>query len=330
MKKRVIYVPLENIEQRYTKMMNESISVMSDIVLYPEFNYPNVIEKGQFLDVNKTIIFKSLQLQMISEMFYKGEVKENDVFLIGDIFFPGIESIRYMAELQNIKVEIYGFNYAGRADITDFVQGLSNWADYSEKAYHLICDGVFVGSEKHRSNVIDHFGIDSRKIHVTGYIWDRDFVNSIHQSGTFAKQDFVVFPHRLCKEKGMNEFLEFAENTPLQIVITSSGNRVDFDLPDNVTYLSNLTKKEYYEILDKAKYYLSTAYQETFGYTLQEAIHYGCEIAVPRRACYPEMVPKEALYNEVSDIDFVHVSKFWTEKWNKNVRWIFTMINNVR
>lgn len=328
MKKRVIYIPLENIEQRYTKMMNESISAMADITLYPEFNYPEVIENGQFLDVNKTIIFKSLQLQMIAEMFYKGEVLQNDVFLIGDLFFPGIESIKYMAELQGINVKVYAFNYAGRADKTDFVQRLSNWADYSEKGYHLICDGIFVGSKEHRLNVMSHFGILPTKVHVTGYIWDRDFVDSIHQSGTLAKSEFVVFPHRLSSEKGIEEFLEFAINTPLKIIVTSSGNPVDIDLPDNVVYLSNLTKKQYYEILDKSKYYLSTAYQETFGYTLQEAIHYGCEIAVPGRACYPEMVPREAIYHEVDQIKFVPVSKFWTERWNKNVNSVFNIINN--
>lgn len=328
MKKRIIYIPLEDIEQRYTKMMNQSLAEEVDIYLYPEFNYSEVIESGQFLDVNKTIIFKSLQLQMIAEMFYKKEVLENDVFLVGDIFFPGIESIRYMAELQGINIQIFGFNYAGRADKTDFVQKLGSWADYSEQAYHDICDGVFVGSQVHKENVIKHFiNINPDKIHVTGYIWDRDFVDDVYGIHN-VKQDYVIFPHRITSEKGMDEFLQFAKSTDKTIVITSSGNHQEIELPDNVIYKSGLTKKEYYEIMSKAKWYLSTAYQETFGYTLQEAIHFGCLISVPNRACYPEMVPKIALYDKVEDIAFVEVNKFWTEKWNKNKNLVIKIINS--
>jgi len=39
------YVPIETMEQRYTKMMNDVISPLVDFVIYPEFEYPQVIEK---------------------------------------------------------------------------------------------------------------------------------------------------------------------------------------------------------------------------------------------------------------------------------------------
>ena len=39
----------------------------------------------------------------------------------------------------------------------------------------------------------------------------------------------------------------------------------------------------------RAKWYLSTAYQETFGYTIQEAIYFGCEILVPNRGLFEEV-----------------------------------------
>jgi glycosyltransferase involved in cell wall biosynthesis len=328
MKKRIIYVPLENIEQRYSKMMNKAFEIDDiSIVIAPEFNYPEVIESGQFLDVNKTIIYKTKQLQMIAEMFYKKEILDGDVFLIADMFFPGLESIKYMAELQDIKVQIFGFNYAGRADKNDFVQKLGKWADVCEKGYHDVCDGIFVGSFYHKNNILNHFNIDYKKIHVTGYIWDRDYVRSIFNEEVI-KEDFVVFPHRLSSEKGIEEFLEFANKTDKKIVITSSGNKVDIDLPENVTYLYNLTKKQYYEVLARAKYYLSTAYQETFGYTLQEAIHFNCLIAVPNRSCYPEMVRKDALFDHIDDINFAQVKDIYTERWNHNAKEIIKFINN--
>ena len=75
---RLIYIPLENIEQRYSVMMNASLDKFADIIIYPEFNYSGLIEKGQFLDINKTCIFKAKQLQLIAEMFYKEEVKDGE------------------------------------------------------------------------------------------------------------------------------------------------------------------------------------------------------------------------------------------------------------
>ena len=327
MKKRIIYVPLENIEQRYSKMMNNAFDKEDiSIVIAPEFNYSEVIENGEFLDINKTIIYKTKQLQMIAEMFYKKQILNNDIFLVADMFFPGIESIKYMAELQGIKVEIFGFNYAGRADKNDFVQKLGKWADSCEQGYHDVFDGIFVGSFYHKNNILDHFSIDENKIHVTGYVWDRDYVRSVFNEETI-KEDFVVFPHRLSVEKGIKEFLDFAAKTDKKIVITSSGNKVDIDLPENVTYLYNLTKKQYYEVLARAKYYLSTAYQETFGYTLQEAIHFNCLIAVPKRACYPEMVPQDALFDHIDDIKFTAVNEAWTNRWSHNAKEIIKILN---
>jgi len=323
---KIFYIALENIEQRYTPMMNNALYDLVDKVIYPEFNYPEVIETGQFLDVNKTIIFKSLQLHDIAQLFYKNEVESGDVFLVGDIFFPGIESIKYMSELQNLDVKIYAFNYAGRSDKTDFVRKLGKWADYSEQGYHEICDRIFVGSEFHKQNVVSYFNIDPNKVMVTGYIWDRSFVASIYNVKT-PTGDQVIWPHRLSKEKGLNDLISYAVLNPKQkIVVTSCGNKVDMRLPDNVEYKYNLTKAEYYEELAWSKYYLSTAYQETFGYTLQEAIHFGCEIAVPNRACYPEMVPSECLYDKIENVKFHKVPKYHTEKWNNNAKNILTII----
>ena len=71
----LILVPIETIEQRYTGMMNSVLFPLFDRVVYPDFE-PGKIEKGQFLDINKSSIFKAKQLEMIAQMFYKGEVKD--------------------------------------------------------------------------------------------------------------------------------------------------------------------------------------------------------------------------------------------------------------
>ena len=234
----IIYLPLEHLEERYTPMFNDAFYKKSDYFLYPEFNYPSNIESGEFLDINKTIIFKSKQLQMISEMFYDKRISDGDVFIVSDIFFPGIESIRYMSELQNIKVFIFGFNHAGRSDPTDFVKKLGFWSDHSERGYHSICDGIFFGSDFHSKRTSDYFKIAPSKCFDTGMIWNSEFVNNIYNNkNKNEKEDFVIWPHRMSEEKGFSDFLKIANNNPdTKYLITSSGRRQNVHLPSNVDY----------------------------------------------------------------------------------------------
>lgn len=326
---KVIYIPLEDIESRYTVMMNSAIRPHIDIELYPKVKIDKVIKRGQFLDIVNTCKFKAAQLQMIAELFDENKVEDGDVFLVGDIFFPGIESIKYMAELQNINVKVYGFNYAGRADETDFVQKLGEWADYSEAGYHFICDGIFVGSEDHKQNIIKYFDYNPDKIHVTGLIWDLNWMDRMtRQMDFFNKEDYIIWPHRFAPEKGINELLRFARTTDKKIIITSSNPKSDLgiELPDNVEYHAGLSKKRYFELFAKARWYLGTQYQETFGYSISEAIYFNCNILVPDRACCPEMVPERNVYLKLSEIDDLYdnydlrVPFKWTERWHDNIK----------
>jgi len=329
---KIIYLPLEELPQRYTGMMNAAIYPKVDISLYPKIEIDTEIKRGQFLDIVNTCKFKAAQLQMVADLFNEGNVENGDSFLIGDIFFPGIEMIKYMSELQGMDVKVFGINYAGRADKTDFVQQLSYWADASEAGYHFICDGIFVGSLDHAYNVCDHFGLNPVTVHRTGLVWDLEYMKQFPNDGD--KEDFVIWPHRFSEEKGIAELIEFAKNTKKKIIITSSGPAKDLGkLPKNIEYRHSLTKAEYFDLMRRAKWYLSTAYQETFGYTIQEAIYFGCEILVPNRACCPEMVPAKNVYNSVDEIEAkfneggLVVPMSWTEKWDNNAQ---TMIDIIK
>jgi len=316
----IYYIALENLEERYTKMMNLALTPLVDKVIYPKVDFSEDISTGQFLDINKTIIFKAKQVEMIAELFMDNKIKDGDIFLIGDIFFPGIEAIRYMSELQGIRVTIGAFNYAGRADRTDFVQKLGSWSDSIELGYHQLCDVIFVGSEFHQKAVLDKFNIPEYKVIMTGLVWDLSYVKNLVKPQK-KKEDFVIFPHRITPEKGLEDLKKYAKLSKKRIVVTSSHKTVpSVYLPSNVEFKVGLTKKEYYQILSKAKYYLTTAQQETFGYTLQEAIFFGAEIAAPARACYPEMLPVENIYTSIEDIDstYAKVPKSYTEMWDGN------------
>ena len=104
-------------------------------------------------------------------------------------------------------------------------------------------------------------------------------------------------------------------------------------LPKNIEYRYGLTKLEYFELMAKARWYLSTAYQETYGFTIQEAIFFGCNILVPNRACCPEMVPAQNVYDNIDNVDRLFdaydltVPFEWTAKWDNNAQ---TMVDIIK
>jgi len=327
------FIPLENLEERYTVLMN-SIVNKSGLVksYYPENWEQKKINKGEFLDIERTIEFKAKQIQMISKAFQDNLIKEGDWFFFADIFFPGLDSVKYMSELQDIKIKVAAFNHAGRSDKADFVQKLNTWSDYIEKGYHEVCDLIIVGSKYHKNKVSEYLSIKENKIKVTGCVWNNKeaFKTMPHYK---LKEDYVIFPHRLSKEKGVEDFFKIAQSMPSKkFIVTSSSNKeCDYDLPNNVTYVNNLTKKEYYNYLSKAKYYLSTAYQETFGYTLREALLYNCRVVAHYDLCYPELLPSECLFKR-GDINTVKkyltddyiISSTYKNKYNSSFK---NMIN---
>lgn len=292
------FIPLENLEERYTILMNNIVNSSGLVTsYYPKGWVEKKINKGEFLDIERTIEFKAKQLSMISKAFQRNEIKSGDWIFFADIFFPGIDAVKYMSELQGINIKVAAFNHAGRADETDFVQRLGKWSDKVEEGYHRLCDLVFVGSEFHKKRVSSYFSYNQNRIKVTGCVWNN---KKAFQTYPFLdrKEDIVIFPHRLAAEKGLTEFYEICWSMPdKKFIVTSSSNKeCRAPLPDNVRYINNLTKREYYQWLSKSKYYLSTAYQETFGYTLREALLYNCRVVVPNDVCYPEMLPKECLF----------------------------------
>jgi len=255
------------------------------------------IKNGEFLDIYATNYYKQRQLQKAVELFQRGEFRDGDVFYIPDIFYPGIEALRYMADLGGIAICIATFNHAGRADKDDFVQNLGRWADAQEAAWHELSDLVMTGSWYQANRVLRYF--PGSRVEVVGAVWDKRWMDEATlEINATEKEEFVIWPHRPCREKRYELLLKIAAANPeLRFVITSGGPaRLDHrKLPNNIEYRANLTKKQYFEIFSRAKYFLSTAYQETFGYTIQEAIYFGAQIICPDYACYREYVHPDSI-----------------------------------
>lgn len=60
--------------------------------------------------------------------------------------------------------------------------------------------------------------------------------------------------------------------------------------------------EEYYKFLQSACILLITAKEETYGYQIFDALRNGCLPIAPNRYSYPEMLPKEFLYNDKKEL----------------------------
>lgn len=302
-------ITLEPIEKRYTKQWllywrNEFKKYFKEVININGTILGDNIDKGRFLDINKTNIWKSEQVIKVAELFKENKIKDYDTFLFMDFWHPGVINIKYMAQLQNIKVKIFGYAHAGSYDPYDFLSlaGLNYWAKDFEKSLFSIYDGIFVATYFHKHLIAKTFKDIKiqKKINVVFFPmkWDKEIKDKIGNYNP-PKEDIVVFPHRLDKEKQPEQFDELAKickNTKIRFIKTMEVTK---------------NKTDYYQLLAKAKVIFSANLQETYGIGTVEAMCLGCYPLVPDRLSYTEMYNelfkyKDLVHASLKLIDFIH------------------------
>lgn len=296
MAKRNLYVlTLEPIEKRYTKQWYEywkkEFSKKFNVhYIDGKLSFDN-IKKGKFLDINRTNIWKAQQVIEIAKLFDKEKIKNGDRFILMDGWHFATTAIKYMAQLNNIKIKIYSYWHAGTWDDNDFVTqaGLRSWANHIELGWMYACDGHFVATKYHKKIINEYFedcGL-SPKIYVVGFPMDWKKETKKHRMNINNKKDLIVFPHRIDPEKQPEVFDR----------ISKSLKKYNFIKTIEVTD----TKEQYYDILKSAKIIFSANKQETYGIGTVEAVMLGCIPVVPNRLTYVEMYPKEFRYTDISE-----------------------------
>jgi glycosyltransferase involved in cell wall biosynthesis len=286
--KRIIDVPIEAIPDRYSAdwqiwFEREYNRLGVPFIRINPEPLSNKITCGSFLDVAGTNYYKSMQTAMICEMIYNKEITENDVFFFHDLWHPGIESLAYIRDGMGINYKIVGCLHAGSYDPYDFLhkKGMTYWAEDSENSWFKIIDKIFVATKFHKHLILSKRKCNPKKIVVTHwpFYWDKKPI---------AKENIVIFPHRLDEEKNYPLFLELKEDFEENFEKSSLfGESWSFVATKEVCK----TKEEYYDLLGRAKISVSFADQETFGIAMMESLFSDCLILVPDRLSYSELYP---------------------------------------
>lgn len=288
---KLIYVPLEHIDGRYTVHLDRDIEAylkqqgIQYVKVMPTTETPDLPE-GMFLNAPFTTRFKCLQMAEIASMYERGEIGDHDQFFFSDLWFPGLENLAYMNYFCKVKPKITGIIHAGSFTDTDFVRDLERWAKNFEDVIFDISDQVFVASEFIKNDIIKKRLISDQKLVVTGL--PLDFLGLDQYRNQQEKQDLVVFNGRLCDEKQPWLFDELSRQVKQRL-----GDQVQLVKTQEL----GLNKHQYYELLATSKVVVSYALQENFGFGVAEAAYLGCQPVLPNRLVYPELYGKEFLYD---------------------------------
>lgn len=287
----LFWFPIENLDARYSTQWNEWFPNEFERLHVPYTTiYPQVsgmreqITDGQFLDVTGTHIFKFAQLQEFLRLVQAAQVKDGDVVLLADLWFPGLEALFYVRQALGIKFYIAGYLHAGTYDPHDFLtqKGMASWGAPLENAWFSEVDAIFV-----------HTRFNFRLLRMTRHRARAKIIHEVsfplyvdEQWRESTKEDLIVFPHRLAPEKQPDVF------DRLQETLLARHSKWKFIKTQAVPR----SKVEYYNLLRLAKISFSAALQETWGVSTQEALQLGCIPIVPDRLAYQDLYPKPLRY----------------------------------
>lgn len=283
---KIFLVDLESVPTRYTCEWKWHIPLLLfdngfDVeIIEGDRDIPEAVTPGAFLNFGGTNMYKATQTHRLAELFTRGEIKAGDHILFTDAWHPGIINVKYMSELLNIPVVTHGLWHAGSYDPNDFLGRLVGdkpWIRHAEQAFIGAFDHNWLATAAHFDLMRKTYDImHNPTFDRTG--WPMEYTKLLIASRPWAeKENIIVFPHRIAPEKRLDLFQELAAHPDLQ--------HYQFC----VAMEMNLSKKEYHELLQRARFAVSFADQETLGISMYESACAGACPIVPNRLSYTEM-----------------------------------------
>jgi len=283
MKTKIINVPIEPIEHRYSTQwdkwfLSQFANQEIDVHTIYGTTASGKITHGAFLDLFDTNMYKTEQAKHIIEVLKTFDDSYKLVLFFHDLWFPDILKIAYIRDGMGFKnLHICGCLHAGSYDEYDFLNktGMTPWAAAFENSLFAAVDKIFVATAFHKKLVMEKREVPFSKIAITGFPIYMESFCKIRE-----KENIVVFPHRLDSEKQPELFDKLEQrlkHTGWKFIKTVEACR---------------TKEEYYELLGKAKIAVSFALQETWGIAMQEAVFSYAIPICPNRLSYQEMYLK--------------------------------------
>ena len=317
--RKLFYLGLESYEARYTLQLTEwNRRVFDrrglDVVYVPGNTIDNTqtISVGQVLDAHGRSFFGMSQMMNLVQMMRNGEVTNEDVIYFEDMFQPGIESLPYILDQVDPtqRPRIFVRCLAQAIDPDDFVHvwGMAKWMGIYEKMVNEFATGVLATNEE----MVAHMriaGWEAPIYNISGLAFGKEEVlervnNSLVPFALRKKR--VVFAARFDQEKQPDFFMDLIEawhNTPgtadVEFAILQGGplrsNNPEYiarahrlESAGLLTIHQNLSKNEYYALVNDSRVMFNCALQDWVSNTVSEADTLGCNVLYPAYRSFPE------------------------------------------
>jgi hypothetical protein len=275
--KRIIYVPQYPTPMRYqewwyTKLPQEFIKAGFEIYVLggkaAKYNIKGVDTKGMFSPINAAIRFEAEQIKEYMSM----DIKDNDILFVADISFSGL----FCNVLYHKKPKkAFAYCHATSINKYDYFEDVKDSKFMVETAHSRLFDDIFIGSYYHQRKLKWPNTIVVR----LPFPPFRDISNLVSD-----KTIHIASASRPTKQK-------------VDVELEKS-----FDVVRRTPDEDRNTWESYYKFLSMSKILLISAHEDTFGYQIVDAVMNRCIPLAPNRCAYPEILPRQYIYNDKADL----------------------------
>jgi len=320
--RKLYYMGLEPYEARYTLQLQdwntEAFEKRElDYVIVPGdlLTTDQSIVTGQVLDAHGRSYFGMSQMMSLVKLMKEGEVTSEDCIFFEDMFQPGIESLPYIMDqvAEEHRPKVYVRCLAQSIDPDDFVHvwGMEKWMGLYEKMVNEFVTGVLATNEE----MVAHMkiaGWTAPIYNISGLAFGKDEVRrrllELEEFKPFEERKMrVAFTARWDQEKQPDFYMDLIEewykrygkDHGIEFCLLSGGELRS----NNDSYMKrtkklqkqkklviheNLSKNDYYRILNDTRVVFNCALQDWVSNTVSEGDALGCNVLFPAYRSFPE------------------------------------------
>jgi len=259
----------EEFPKQFKKEFDEVI-VLGDNYL-KQFEDP-IRSSGMFAPIENSIYFE--ENQIID--FLKLKLYNDDTLFLSDLSFPGLfANILYHKPIKNS----FAYCHATSLNRFDYFQPVRKLKYSCELSHSKLFKKIFIGSYYHQRKLVNK----NRKF------WYNTKVIGL-----------PIPPYETYREKKYYDIISVARPNP-QKITKSIEKEVEKDFSKIIRIKCN-TWEQYYKFLSQAKILLITSKEDTFNYSIMEAVMNGTVVLAPNRLAFPELLPREFLYDNYDEL----------------------------
>jgi hypothetical protein len=339
--RKLFYMGLEPYKARYTLQLtdwNERVFRKRGIhyVIVPgdTLSSDQNIVVGQVLDAHGRTHYSLTQMANLIKLMKSGEVTSEDVIYFEDMYTSGLESLAYIIKQvpEQYRPKIFVRCLAQTIDPDDFlhVWGMDGFMRKYEEMINEFC--IILASNEEMVMHMKVAGWKAPIYNISGLAFGKEEVRSrVKSIKPFdIRKRRVVFAARWDQEKQPDFFMDIIEkytkahNGDVEFALLSGAklrsNNSSYmertyrlEREGKLNIYSDLSKDEYYGILNDSRVLFNCALQDWVSNTVSEADALGCNVVYPAYRSFPETFANDhtRLYVPWSQDDALNKLNHW-------------------